>query len=341
LCNTLKDYREAFLEPPSTALGVLAREVREDDLIECLLIRPARLGDELVGRAQAIKAWQHLLRSRSLISAVFESPQPLAGRRILAFGADVFVSRTFAEAEIANQQPGLNGRIIASIDSGRPVVLSERELRAANTSGGLDSVILYGTWREDVLNPDVVSEVCASMASSFVKLHQGYRMNRLLTETVGVGERALYETVPGWRVISSFDDPNISRAFWTITREDALAIMGSILASLFFHREPVLQLRASDQRLMIAALDGLTDEELSLRLGLSLAGVKKRWISIFERTADVKPDLFPSCSNHDGRQRGRQKRHHLLAYLRSHPEELRPIEPHTGAQGALRRKQLR
>jgi hypothetical protein len=197
------------------------------------------------------------------------------------------------------------------------------------------------SWREDVLTPDAVSEVCASMASSFLKEHQGYRMNRLLTETVSVGERTLYEAVPEWRVIRSFDDANTGRTFWIITRKDALAVPASILVPLFLHREPVLQLRGSDQQLLLAALDGLTDEELSLRLDLSLAAVKKRWISIFERTADVKPDLFPSCSNHDGRQRGRQKRHHLLGYLRSHPEELRPIEPHTGAQGALRRKQLR
>jgi hypothetical protein len=280
-----------------------------------------------VGRARAIQAWQHLLRSRSFISAVIESPQPLAGRRILGFGADVFVSRTFAEAEIDNPQPGLNGRIIASIDSGRSVVLSERELRSANTRGGLDSVILYGTWREDVLNPNVVSEVCASLALSFVKQHQGYRTNRLLTETVGVGERTLYEATHYWRLIRSFDElPNISRALWIIRREDALAVTGSILAPLFLHREPMLQLRESHQRLLLAALDGLTDEELSLRLDLSLAGVKKRWISIFERTGDVKPDLFPNCSNNDSPQRGKQKRHHLLAYLRSHPEELRPTE---------------
>jgi hypothetical protein len=318
------------LEPPTSALGVLAHDVREDDLIECLLICPARLGDELVGRARAIQAWQYLLRSRSLISAVFESPQPLGGRRILAFGADVFVSRTFAEAEIANPQPALNGRIIASIDSGRPVVLTERELRSANSRGGLDSVILYGTCREDVLNPDVVSEVFASMASSFVKKHQGYRMNRLLTETVGVRERTLYEAVHLWRLTRSFDElQNTSRALWIITREDALAVTGSILAPLFLHREPTLQLRGSDQRLLLAAMDGLTDEELSLRLGLSLAGVKKRWISIFERTGDAKPGLFPNWSNNHGPKRGKQKRHHLLAYLRSHPEELRPTElPH-------------
>lgn len=38
---------------------------------------------------------------------VIDSPQPSTGRRILALGADVFVSRTFAEGEIANPQPGL------------------------------------------------------------------------------------------------------------------------------------------------------------------------------------------------------------------------------------------
>jgi hypothetical protein len=328
--------------PPTSALGVLTRDVREDDLIECLLIHPPRLGDESVGRARAIKAWEHLLRSGSFNSAVIEAPRPLAGRRILGFGAAVFVSRTFVEAEISNPRPGLNDRIIAGIDSGRSVVLSERELRSANTRGGLDLVILYGTWREDLLNPEVESEVLASLVSSFAKQHQGYRINRLVTESTGEWERTLYEASHLWRIIRTFDEPsNVSRALWIVTHEDALAVTGSILVPLFLHREPMLQLRASDQRLLLAALDGLTDEELSLRLGLSLAGVKKRWISIFERTADVKRDLFPNGSNNDGPQRGKQKRHHLLAYLRSHPEELRPVEPHTGAGSAFRRKRLR
>jgi len=74
-------------------------------------------------------------------------------------------------------------------------------------------------------------------------------------------------------------------------------------------------------------------------LGLSLTGVKKRWISVFERTIDVRPDLFPGLDRlyldgNDGQKRGRQKRHHVLTYVRSHPEELRPFENETAHREA-------
>src|SRR5262249_28849055 len=119
------------------------------------------------------------------------------------------------------------------------------------------------------------------------------------------------------------------RALWVLTRADSLTVAASIINPLFHPREPVLQLRDADQQLLLAALSGLTDEELSSKLGISLTGVKKRWISIFERTIDARPDLFPGLNGtdgNDGQKRGRQKRHHVLAYVRAHSEELRPRE---------------
>ena len=54
--------------------------------------------------------------------------------------------------------------------------------------------------------------------------------------------------------------------------------------------------------------------------------MKKRWAAVFERVATARPDLLPELEYDSDRQtRGRQKRHHLLAYVRQHPEELRPV----------------
>src|SRR5438270_2774991 len=97
---------------------------------------------------------------------------------------------------------------------------------------------------------------------------------------------------------------------------------------LFTYREPVLRFRAADQQLLNATLRGLTDEGLSGTLGLSLTAVKKRWVSVFDHVARVKPDILPGADDAFGRTtRGPQKRHHVLAYLRVHAEELRPLLP--------------
>ena len=85
-----------------------------------------------------------------------------------------------------------------------------------------------------------------------------------------------------------------------------------------------MSLRDTDQELLLAALEGLTDAELADVLGLKLPALKKRWASLFDRVGRVRPDLVPQSDHETAHTRGPQKRHRLLAYLREHPEELRP-----------------
>src|SRR5215471_6258724 len=75
-CNTLKDppnqrdsRRTMEIACPSV-LGAFARDFRDEDLLECLLINSGRIGDELVGRARAIEIWKTLVRSRCFSSTV-------------------------------------------------------------------------------------------------------------------------------------------------------------------------------------------------------------------------------------------------------------------------------
>jgi hypothetical protein len=77
------------------------------------------------------------------------------------------------------------------------------------------------------------------------------------------------------------------------------------------------------QALLVAALDGKTDAELSEALDLSVEAVKKRWVSLFARVEQFMPDILESMDV-DSTRRGPQKRHRVVAYVRRHPEELRP-----------------
>jgi hypothetical protein len=136
-----------------TAIGpaMIRRAIGDGDLAACLSVDPARTGEELVGHDRAIDVWSNLMQSCSFNAAVIEADPPIAGHRIVAFGASVFVSRAFAEQEISNPRPGLNARIIASVDSSQPAVLNKAQFRSANTKDGLDVVILYPTWRKGLL----------------------------------------------------------------------------------------------------------------------------------------------------------------------------------------------
>jgi DNA-binding CsgD family transcriptional regulator len=83
----------------------------------------------------------------------------------------------------------------------------------------------------------------------------------------------------------------------------------------------------SEQRLLSCGLDGGTDQEIADTLGISLVAVKKRWRAIYERTGAIAPELAPDLPPGDGRsgERGKAKKQRLLAYVREHPEELRPV----------------
>jgi hypothetical protein len=83
----------------ASALRAFGRELREEDLVECLAINPARIGEELVGSTQAVEIWKRLIRSRSFNSTVIEAARCPKGHRIVFFGSAVFVSQAFAEAE--------------------------------------------------------------------------------------------------------------------------------------------------------------------------------------------------------------------------------------------------
>lgn len=313
------------------------RTLVASDLRDSLAICQKSAGAEIVGAVRTLAAWQRLIAARSFAGAVVEADPPIAGSRIVGMGAAVFVNEAFAEHEIAEPEPGLNARIIASIDAACPVILSDDELRCANSNGGLDLVILCAPWRKGVLDPAAQCEMESMLAAAFFRLFAGWRFRRLIREGI---DRDTIAHIEAQRIFVMKDGYerfrrrcpdsawNEDRALFVCSREDALAVPGSVASILFAYREPVLRLREHDQQLLGAALKGLTDQELARTLRLKLPTVKKRWATVFNHVALARPALLPwheSPSAHH--VRGPQKRHHLLEYLRSHPEELRPMIP--------------
>ena len=108
------------------------RPISDVDLSTCLEIQPACLGDQIVGRSAALRVWKAFLDNPAFHANVIETERPIAGHTIVACGMGVFVTRTFADREIKNPRPGLNARIIASVASGEPVVLTRAQVAAGN-----------------------------------------------------------------------------------------------------------------------------------------------------------------------------------------------------------------
>lgn len=310
---------------------MLWRPTTADDLESALAIDPHSFGDEIVGRARALAAYRTLVTTRRFLSAVVELPLRNGKSQIVGFGSTVFVSDAFCRQETANPRPGLNARIIASVAEGRSVVLTHEEVRRANTFEGLTIAIMHALWIP--LSADQVSALERVMSQAFYQLIRGYRLLRLLREA---GSDQAIAHIKAQRIFAtsftfdSFHRANLDnrwnrdRALFVAERDDCLALPASVAAMVFSYSEPTLPLHDADQELVLAALNGATDAELARTLDLKLPALKKRWASLFDRVRSVRPDLVPFPDSPTLQSRGPQKRHRLLAYLRDHPEELRP-----------------
>lgn len=293
-----------------------------NDIAPALQIERSKLGDTLVDTPAAMGAWKQIFENPFFASGALESEPPVLGHRLVGFGASVMIRSDFADAEIAHPRPDINSRIIASIHSGESVLAERSEVARANAGPGIDIVVLYGNWREEILSGEERLTVQNMLATSFAEHHAGYRIGRILHETATAATREFVEASIVFRPVGVF--PEVGRVLHLMDRESVRSIRAHLGNALFDFREPMLHLRDSDQQLLLAALSGQTNAELAASLGVTLSAVKARWRSAFARIEEVMPDLAGDTDEREGR--GAQKRHRVLTYIRNHIEELRPYD---------------
>lgn len=280
------------------------------------------------------QTWLRLLGSEAFTAVVFEQLQG-HGCELLGAGVSVFVSDVFLKELKMPPFFWIGPEIVRRTMSGsESPVLTDRQVREANTRGGLNLVGWHGvTSLEDAKRVEVLNFIFGS----FIELHRGF----LIKELVGQADSPM-----GVEAIANsggcFFDP-VRRCFTHSfpaspeeivntahvmgeTREMAFAKPWLSGTSIFSYQRPRFLFRRSEQRLLTAALHGGTDEELAEELRVSLSSVRRTWLSIYDRITVSAPDFFRDVIIDEGpSHRGRGKKHRLLAYVREHPEELRPV----------------
>jgi hypothetical protein len=264
--------------------------------------------------------WKVIFHNPFFISAVLESEPSIQGRKLIGMGLAVLVASEFADSEIESPSPDIASRVLASIRSQRRVLLTWQDVARANASDGVDVVILHCAWHDHILNPRERHDVQTLLASSLAQVLAGFRIHRILSETTSEPVKQFHHQSIEYRLVAEF--PQCGRALYLMNRESGTSAPGSIGNVIFRLHDPMLRLRASDQELLVAALSGATDSELSRMLGVSSSAVKARWRSTFAQIAEVMPDLVTDADSRD--VRGLQKRHRVLGFVRDHPVELRP-----------------
>jgi hypothetical protein len=271
-----------------------------------------------------------MLRSKYAVRPAVVEQYADQATRIVGFGFAAFVHKEFAEAELRNARPGLNSRIIEEIVAGRDPLASLEEISAANARGDLQQIMLDVSW-DDILTPLERDDVRIMLATAYVEIYAGFHIARIISELVDSRDALHAKDLPGLTIVDRFEkfyaeNPdtrwNSERVLATV--ESARTRPGSIAAGVMHqHQFPRLGLTQGEKDLLEAATDGLDDLAASSELSVTLAAIKKRWGSIFERVADKMPNLCPSDSSDT---RGIQKRTRILTYVRQHPEEMRPFD---------------
>jgi DNA-binding CsgD family transcriptional regulator len=284
--------------------------------------------------AELPQLWKSLLNESPASLTVIEDPEKRYPESIEAFAACVFVDDAFLTDFLAAPSPYLSAIVYQRVLEGNSPILSASAIRDKNSGSGLNLVCLHFCLR----NPDVQHPATRSVLqvanTAFFFFFAGYRINALVQEVYGA-RHAQYLEVGGLRLISNFGatfarggkaPPLAEHPYLFGLRKEEISPTAFNPLSYFFHSlTPRFHFSNAAQRVLERAMLNETDAEIATRLGVSLDAVKKSWRSIYERVDEVAPRMFGSTQvrPHEG-HRSVEKRRHLLEYLRTHLEELRP-----------------
>jgi hypothetical protein len=284
--------------------------------------------------------WARLLHSDAQVARVLhagEGPAP----PICCVGFSVFVTDEFVRE--MKRPPGfwVGPELSKRILEGRSPVLSDSQVLEANSRGGLNLLVWEGCVRREF---ETESDVHRTVMIGFIEAHRGYLWKELISSQLESADRLLWTIKTGglwWNprkrcYTDVLENPReiVQKPHVVgITREIEVGRQvpwaNSWVGTLFQYQVPKCGFSRREQKMLSAALasDSGTDLELSRTLGVSLPTVKKVWLSVYERAADHLPEILPNSPRPQSPacERGREKRRRLLAYLREHPEELRPF----------------
>jgi hypothetical protein len=292
-------------------------------------------------------AVRSVLGRESLRAVVFEEFQE-STTRFVGAGLAAFVSDSFFQELKTTPFFWVGPELVKRITDGNSPLLSDSAVRDANSTVGLN---LAG-WHNTVYPEDLIrAEVGTPVMTAFEELCRGFRLREVIAQADSLAQLQGMRNAGGlyfhrsenrygnFPEVSALDFGSEPRNTG-MSRDVALSHGASWVGSLFLYAPPQYGFSRSEQRLLSAALDGGTDEEVSDALGISLFAVKKTWRMIYDRVAACQPELVATNAQADAstQDRGKQKKQRLLAHLREHPEELRPVSRKLLQQAAAQRR---
>lgn len=302
---------------------VLVRLVRRNDLPSCVELAEDRFLYADCEIEDLTRMWLELVDAGVAYANIVEDE--ISGTP-LAFGISAFINDAVA-AEYQSYSRCLIGReLFDDWRRGESTLLGETEIARDNATGGVNIVVLANGWKHG--DPTRRQNAGMKLAEGFSNTHLGLNARTLTCEWFG--DFALPPEFIGFEVVQpKAACEGLARApiLLRASREN-MEIKNFALGQLFFgSKRPRFYLNAKARRVLVLALDGLSDNEIADELGISPDGLKKRWLHIFETVRSREPSFFGSRGEpkQDGK-RGEELRATLLTYVRRNREELHPCE---------------
>jgi hypothetical protein len=279
--------------------------------------------------------WSEVITTRS---GVFSIVSDTASSRVVHFSVGVFISDERAAGVRACEKPLIVRRFVEEWERGAKPFLNAREIARANAAGGVDILALqYGAESGDAAFEDRVragyyeahrrSLLGWNLRSYAVEAYPRRGRSRNV-ESFGASLGFRIGEFPTEAVADAGIPADDAPCLWFATREDAMNNPGYAIAVLFgAFSAPRCRFSVSEQDILRFALDGKTDEAIAGMTNLSLAAVKKRFRTIYEKARTGVPSAIGIAVGLSDGARGVETRRRVLRYLASHPEELRPYEP--------------
>ena len=278
------------------------RPMQPKDIRECAeIIKAHPVIGPRYGRTkhELHSAWTLLIGREAMTTAVYEEVDGAAVRKC-GVAVGLFVHEEFVRELKTPPLFWFGAEFVKRITSGRSPVLSDKEVREANSGEGLNLVV----WEAlPCLEFATRSDLFHLMIDAFREVHRGFRLKEMITSQAESVDRlkwavdaggliwdpakARYTNSPKKNAEDFVRKPHVVG----ITRELEFARLGSWVGTLFDYLPPRFGFSRSEQRMLLAALAGQsgTDEELAVALGVSLPTIKKMWLSVYRRMADVQP----------------------------------------------------
>ncbi|QIG46433.1 hypothetical protein G5V57_00875 [Nordella sp. HKS 07] len=300
------------------------------------LMRKITALDERLDRNLA-EVINDLLEEDRLVGGLIEDCDATGEGTIIAATLSAFVSAEFQKSYLAKPWPCLTNWLLKRCLEGATDIFLDRARQAqGNLNRGLDLVMLdYIQTPMDFTSPEG-RRIMTVFLPFFLSIHRGYNLNSMIVEAgIMYEQMALSAGFRRYKGIDLDAEPPAEpvpagaaskRAVYCFQREMVADTPPSTpVSAVFTYLPPRFRFTASEQRMLVRAIDGLTDEEIAGTLDVSRDAVKQTWRSIYDHVTQVMPDLVErgQASGGEG-ARGQEKRRRIVAYVRDNAQELRP-----------------